>query len=184
MMIMDFMQYRRAFIKGGSYFFTVVTEQREPVFANESAVILLREAFRKVMEKRPFVINAVIVLPDHLHSIWTLPPDDTDYSTRWRLIKTFFSKRYDDKKTVIKKNRINKNQKAIWQQRYWEHCLRDEKDFSRHVDYIHYNPVKHGYITLASSWPYSSIHRYIEQGLVDQRWGGGGMSFDDSIGRE
>jgi putative transposase len=177
------MRYRRAFIKNGSYFFTVVTERRETVFANDNAVILLRDAFRSVKLKRPFTIDAMVVLPDHLHCIWTLPDGDADFSIRWRLIKTWFSKRYVEKKPVTNLNRLNKTQKAIWQHRFWEHCLRDERDFNQHVDYIHYNPVKHGYVDLASMWRHSSIHRYIGHGIIDRHWGGG-MNFEDGIGKE
>jgi REP-associated tyrosine transposase len=178
------MRYRRAFIQGGRYFFTVVTARREPVFAGAAEVALLREAFRVEMDKRPFAIDAIVVLPDHLHCIWTLPEGDADFSTRWRLIKTWFSKHYLAKAPVTHSNRLNKEQQSIWQQRFWEHCLRDEQDFNQHVDYIHYNPVKHGYVERASLWHHSSIHRYIQHGLIDKDWGGSDMGFEDNIGKE
>ena len=144
------MRYRRSFQPGGSFFFTVVTAHRRPVFASAHAVGLLRQAFRVVRKARPFDIDAIVVLPDHLHCIWTLPDGDADFMTRWRLIKTWFSKHSECKK--------------IWQQRYWEHVLRDEGDFEHHVDYIHFNPLKHGLVNSVVEWPYSSFHRYVARG--------------------
>jgi len=173
------MRYRRVYIKGGSYFFTVVTEKRRKIFANDDNVKRLRAAFKTVMQKRPFVIDAAAVLPDHLHFIWTLPEHDSDYSTRWRLIKTAFTKQYPEPFIVQNANRKNKKQQEIW-----EHCLRDEQDFQQHIDYIHYNPVKHGYVERASDWQYSSIHRYIKLNILNKHWGGGGMAFADDIGYE
>ena len=177
------MQYRRVYVKGGSYFFTVIAEKRRNIFTDDN-VKLLRSAFKSVMEKRAFVIDAAVVLPDHLHFIWTLPEHDSDYSTRWRLIKTAFTKQYPDKFIVQNVNRNNKKQQDIWQHRGWEHCLRDEWDFQQHVNYIHYNPVKHGLVKRAVDWQYSSIHRYIKSGMLDKHWGEGEMDFSDDIGCE
>ncbi len=174
------MQYRRANILGASYFFTVVTEKRQKLFADDENVDLLRQAFRHVMKKHPFVIEAAVVLPDHLHCIWTLPVGDADFSTRWRLIKTWFSKHCDAKyKAVSNLSRIKKQQQAIWQHRFWEHCLGDEADFEQHVNYIHYNPVKHDYVKCPVDWKYSSIHRYIKQGVIDDSWGEGDVLIAD-----
>lgn len=178
------MQYRRVFVKNGCYFFTVVTEKRRPIFADKESLALLREAFKKVMIKRPFTIDAMVVLPDHLHCIWTLPSNDADFSTRWRLIKTYFSKHYQHQIPVTNKNRINKQQQDIWQHRGWEHCLRDENDLLRHIEYVHYNPVKHGYVERAVDWESSSFHRYVKQGLVGEQWGVGGLTLDECIGYE
>ncbi len=178
------MHYRRVYIKGGSYFFTVVSEKRRKLFADYDNVKLLRKAFKKVMQKRPFVIDAAVVLPDHLHFIWTLPEQDYDYSTRWRLIKTEFSKKLPNKPQVQNANRKNKQQQDVWQHRGWEHCLRNERDFQQHIEYIHYNPVKHGWVKRASDWPYSSIHRYIKMGLLSEHWGVDVIDFDDDIGHE
>lgn len=147
------MRYRRVYINAGSYLFTVVTEKRRKLFADEDNVKLLRTAFKKVMQKRPFVIDAAVVLPDHLHFIWTLPEQDCDYSTRWRLIKTEFTKKLPNKPQVANTNRKNKQQQDVWQHRGWEHCLRNERDFQQHIEYIHYNPVKHGWVKRASDWP-------------------------------
>ena len=151
------MRYRRSFQPGGSFFFTVVTAHRRPVFASATAVALLRESFRAVRKARPFDIDAIVVLPDHLHCIWTLPDGDADFMTRWRLIKTWFSKHAEIKN--------------IWQQRYWEHVLRDERDVEHHVDYIHFNPVRHGLVDSVVDWPYSSFHRYVARGTYRADWG-------------
>ena len=163
------MRYRRAFQPGGSFFFTVVTAHRRPVFATANAVDLLRDSFRAVRHQRPFAIDAIVILPDHLHCIWTLPDSDADFMTRWRLIKTWFSKRCD--------------LENVWQQRYWEHVLRDERDLAKHIDYIHYNPVKHGLVSKVIDWPYSSFHRYVKQGWCAADWGGDGVDMT-GVGRE
>lgn len=177
------MHYRRVYIEGGCYFFTVVTKKRRKIFFDDN-VKRLRAAFKSVMQKRPFVINAAVILPDHLHFIWTLPEHDSDYSTRWRLIKSVFTKQYPDKFTVQNANRKKKKQQEIWQYRGWEHCLCDELDIQRHIDYIHYNPVKHGLVKRASDWQYSSIHQYIKSGALDEHWGEGEMDFADDVGSE
>jgi putative transposase len=178
------MQYRRAFTPGGSYFFTVVTYQRRPIFATADAVEILRQAFRAVRKTRPFEINAFVAMPDHLHCIWTLPPDDADFATRWRLIKTWFTKHYaDTSRPLPDLARQTKHEQALWQHRYWEHCLRDENDYARHVEYIHYNPVKHGYVSAPIDWTYSSIHRHIAAGIVPPDWGCGEVKLE-GIGHE
>jgi putative transposase len=139
------MQYRRARIKGGTYFFTVNTHNKRTLFNDPENTELLRKTFRRVKKLHPFKIDAFILLPDHLHCIWTLPEGDKDYATRWRLIKTFFTKRCKDHcKQIQSESRTKKKEQAIWQRRYWEHLIRDEDDFKKHVEYIHYNPVKHG----------------------------------------
>jgi putative transposase len=142
------MQYRRAFIPGGSFFFTLVTEKRRPIMASAESVEALRRAFRNVRQSRPFEIDAMVVMPDHLHCIWTLPPGDADFATRWRLIKTWFTKHSDPAIRGIRNaSRQARGEQTIWQHRYWEHLIRDETDFERHVDYIHYKPVKHGFVS-------------------------------------
>jgi len=167
------MHYRRAFTPGGSFFFTLVTHKRRPVFAHPETVEVLRNAFRTVRASRPFEIDAMVVMPDHLHCIWTLPPGDADFSTRWRLIKTWFTKHGDPALRG----------QAVWQPRYWEHQLRDETDFARHVDYIHYNPVKHGLAPSPMAWPYSSFRRHVKAGIYPANWGEGTVDCD-GIGRE
>ena len=132
---------------------------------------LLRAAFRDTRARHPFAIEAVVILPDHLHAIWTLPEGDADFTLRWRLIKSAFSSALP-RGERISASRLAKGERGIWQRRYWEHAIRDEADFERHVDYIHFNPVKHGYVTRVADWPHSSFHRYVERGLLAEDWGG------------
>ena len=170
------MRYRRTRVPGGSWFFTVVTRDRNPVFRKPVGMAVLRHALRKVRRKLPFTIDAIVVLPDHLHCIWTLPAEDADYSTRWRLIKSFVTRHGDvagDDQPV-----------SLWQHRYWEHLIRDQADFRAHVDYIHYNPVRHGYVGKPVEWPYSSVRRYVMQGLLPADWGGKGVAIPDTVGSE
>ena len=124
------------------------------------------------MQRHPFTIDAIVVLPEHLHALWTLPEDDNDYATRWMLIKTAFSRQIP-KGEYRTASRKKKGERGIWQRRYWEHLIRDERDYKHHVEYIHYNPVKHGYVNCPSDWEYSSIHRFIANGMIDQNWGVG-----------
>ena len=163
------MRYRRVFVPGGSYFFTVNLGDRRSGLLTEH-VDLLRAAVRRVRQDHPFQIDAMVVLPDHVHALWTMPEDDADYSRRWRLIKSSFSRGIPWTE-CIDASRIQKGERGIWQRRFWEHCIRDETDFARHVDYIHINPVKHGYVARAVEWPYSSIHRFIRQGVIGADWG-------------
>lgn len=165
------MQYRRAFVAGGTYFFTVNLLERDKSLLTDH-IDLLKTAFRRVKSTHPFDIDAIVVLPDHLHTIWTLPANDADFSTRWRLIKSHFSRGLPSIER-INNSRKQKSERGIWQRRYWEHLIRDELDYERHVDYIHYNPVKHGYVDKAVDWPYSSIHRFIEKGIISSDWGVG-----------
>ena len=148
------MQYRRDYRNGATYFFTVVTFARQPLFNQAEAVARLRTAFQEEMARRPFKMNAVVILPDHVH-LWTMPADDADYSMRWRNIKRKFTIGIaDEKRRPVHASRRSKHEQAIWQRRFWEHRIRDENDFNQHVDYIHYNPVKHGYVKRPVDWPY------------------------------
>ncbi len=163
------MDYQRVWQPGGCYFFTVVTHQRQMLFAQKEYIQYLREGFQHIHKKRPFTIDAIVVLPDHIHCIWRLPVNDTDYATRWRLIKHF---------VTCKINNNYESKIKIWQKRYWEHCLRDENDWRNHMDYIHYNPVKHGYVSSPLEWPYSSFARAVENGRYSKDWGD---NIDDKI---
>ena len=165
------MQYRRAFVPGATHFFTVVTARRRPLFGDAAACDLRRRAFRQVAQQRPFTVNTMVVLPDHLHCLWTLPPDDVDYPARWRLIKTWVTQRHGA-------------DRPLWQPRYWEHLIRDDTDYRQHVEYIHYNPVKHGYVSRPLQWPYSSFRRYVKAGLYPEDWGSSGSVWKGTIGRE
>ncbi len=163
--------YRRAFVPGGTWFFTVNLLQRRNNDLLIREVELLRQTVRRVKMNYPFTIDAWVVLPDHFHCLWTLPPNDADFSTRWRLIKTGFSKGLP-KTEYRSKVRIAAGERGIWQRHYWEHCIRDELDYQRHIDYVHVNPLKHGYVRRVSDWPYSSFHRYVAQGVYPENWCG------------
>jgi putative transposase len=163
-------RYRRAKIEGGVFFFTVVLADRS------SDVLIrhvdrLRHMYGSVGQRHPFETVAICILPDHLHAIWSLPADDTDFAMRWSLIKSGFSRGLPEP-GVRSRSNIRKREKALWQRRYWEHAIRDDGDLERHVDYIHFNPVKHGYVSRVSDWPYSSFHRYVQQGILPGDWGG------------
>jgi putative transposase len=179
------MQYRRDYTQGASYFFTVVTFRRVRFLQNEAAVNSLRQAFKDEMARRPFVIDAIVIMPDHIHSIWTLSEGDADYSMRWRNIKHAFTQQIaPEQRPAVYASRQHKGEQAIWQRRFWEHRIRDDEDFSHHVDYIHYNPVKHGYVKRPTDWAYSSIHRYIRQAVLPATWGSDTIVIPDGVGHE
>jgi putative transposase len=180
------MEYRRMRIKGGTYFFTVVTYNRRRFLCQPENVELLRNALRYVMHRNPFEIDAFVILPDHLHCIWTLPQGDSDFSTRWQLVKKHFSQHCEIQyQGEVSASLEKKKERAIWQRRFWEHVIRDDDDYARHIDYIHYNPVKHGLVKSPKDWEYSSFHRYVKAGIYDVLWGAGQeISFDDNIGNE
>ena len=160
------MDYRRLYIPGGCYFFTVVTEDRRPVLIDQ--IDRLRAAFRAVLEKDPWEIDAIVVLPDHLHTLWRLPEGDVDYSLRWMLIKRNFSSGLPAQART--RSKTSKREKGIWQRRFFEHAIRGEEDWRRHMDYIHYNPVKHGYVVHPAEWPYSSFRTMVAKGLYAADW--------------
>lgn len=163
------MRYRRAGVAGGTYFFTVNLADRKRTLLVDN-VDVLRMVMRKVKTTHPFQIDALVVLPDHLHAMWTLPVGDCDYPMRWMLIKAGFSRQIP---TTERRNssRVAKGERGIWQRRYWEHVIRDERDFARHFDYIHYNPVKHGYAKRVADWPHSTFHREVKRGTYALGWG-------------
>jgi putative transposase len=131
---------------------------------------MLRAALRTARKERPFTIDAIVILPDHLHTIITLPPDDADFSGRWRRIKGHFSSNLIASGPAMK--RTWNGDLALWQRRFWEHTIRDEGDFARHVDYIHFNPVKHELVSRVRDWPHSSFHRYVREGVLPEDWAG------------
>ncbi|MDD1415381.1 transposase [Dolichospermum sp. ST_con] len=166
--------YRRPNISGATYFLTQVTYQREPWLCRDISRQALREAIQTVRKKYPFSIDAFILLPNHFHCLWTLPPDDHDFSVRLRLIKTYVTKHYREQLTLenpISQSRQKRGEKNLWQRRFWDHLIRDEQDFMVHCDYIHYNPVKHRLCINPQDWQFSSIHRLIEQGVYPPNWG-------------
>jgi putative transposase len=161
--------YRRNLARGGTFFFTVaLADRRASALADNAAA--LREAFRVTRRERPFAIEAIVVLPEHLHVIMTLPQDDADFSGRWRRIKSWFTREIVRSGKAISRDR--RGEYVLWQRRFWEHTVRDETDFARHVDYVHFNPVKHGLVSRVSDWPYSSFHRYVRSGVLPSDWGG------------
>jgi putative transposase len=168
------MRYRRASAPGSTYFFTVVTFKRMDIFADEQAVGLLRQAFRVVRRRHLFKIEAAVVLPDHLHMLWHLSEGDSAYPTRWRLIKSHFTRHWKAARELPPTaSRQSKGERAVWQRRYWKHLIRDERDWRQHVEYIHYNPVKHGLVRAPFEWKYSSFHSFVRQGFYAADWGAG-----------
>jgi putative transposase len=161
--------YRRAKFEGGTYFFTVTLADRSSNLLAKH-IDRLSAVYRSVHERRPFESIAICVLPDHLHAIWSLPPNDSDFATRWNLIKGGFSRGIPALERSSSK--IAKREKGIWQRRYWEHAIRNDADFARHVDYIHFNPVKHGLVSRVCDWPHSSFHQFVKRGDVPIDWGG------------
>ncbi len=180
------MKYRRAQTEGGIYFFTVVTDARRPFLCESENISLLRTSFAEIKSKHPFTIDAIVILPDHIHCLWTLPLEDSDYSMRWRQIKSAFSRRCSPRyKGKITQSQIKKKEQAIWQRRFWEHEIQNELDFQKHVEYIHYNPVKHGLANAPINWEYSSFKRYVDRGMYSKEWGAGEViQFGGAIGHE
>jgi putative transposase len=167
-------EYRRSYLPGGTFFFTIVTCQRQPILTSPDARHLLREAWLNVQKRFPFTTVAVVILPDHLHSIWTLPEEDSNYSLRWSEIKRLFSISYQSTIGTIQNKSASQRKRheaAIWQRRFWEHTIRDEEDLHRHIDYIHFNPVKHGFVQKAIDWEWSSFRKYVEDGFYESDWG-------------
>ncbi|MCQ8180209.1 transposase [Methylomonas sp. SURF-1] len=164
--------YRRNFVAGGTYFFTVTLRDRRARFLVDY-VDELHAAFAQSRARKPFVIEAMVVLPDHLHTIWRLPDHDTDYPGRWKSIKSLFTQSLARNGLDVGKRRDGSA--SIWQRRYWEHTIRDEQDWQHHIDYIHFNPVKHGWVHRARDWPFSSFHRYVRRGILPLDWAGDGI---------
>jgi len=168
------MRSRRVFNSGASYFFTIVTEQRQPLFENEKVVHLFCDAVRHVMKSHSFTQDAFVIMPDHIHCIWSLPQGDEDYFTRWDLIQSLFLKKCQQIGLKVKS----------WQMPYREHCLSDDNDYLHHLEYIHYNPVKHGLALSPLGWQYSSFAHYVSLGLYQHNWGSGKLKLPDSVGSE
>jgi putative transposase len=166
--------YRRNYVEGGTYFFTVVTYRRRPFLTTDLAREHLRAAFQAEQSRRPFEVVAIVLLPDHLHTVWTLPRGDSNYPTRWRRIKEEFTQSYlaaGGSEVWQTRSRREHAQRGIWQRRYWEHTIRDQRDLERACDYIHWNPKKHGLVTSIKDWPYSSFHRFVAAGQYERDWG-------------
>ena len=164
--------YRRNRVPGGTYFFTVNLEDRRSTLLVQH-IDILWAAVRRVKGRAPFHIDAWVVLPEHMHCLWTLPEGDSDFSRRWKEIKAAFSRNMADEE-YVSSSRLRKGERGIWQRRFWEHTIRDERDYAIHMDYIHFNPVKHGLVAEVAGWPYSSFHRCVEMGIYPVEWGGNG----------
>jgi putative transposase len=173
-------QYRRAKFPGGTFFFTVaIADRGDDLLVRE--VERLRHAYRLVQQRRPFETVAICVLPDHLHVIWSLPDDDSDFSSRWNLIKSAFSRGLSAAPSRSARQ-VGKREKGLWQRRYWEHVIRNETDLQRHIDYIHFNPVKHGLVSRVVDWPHSSFHQNVEREELPTDWGGDARDIAGSFG--
>jgi putative transposase len=168
--------YIRALVPGGTFFFTVTLLERRRKLLTEH-IDVLRAVCKAARQRRPFTVGAVVILPDHLHCVWTLSPEDANFSTRWHDIKARFAAKIPGGERPSAR-RLKKGERGIWQRRFWEHVIRDERDYERHVDYIHYNPVKHGHVTRVVDWPYSSFHRYVRCGIYNLEW-----AADDDVRR-
>ncbi|MGD8570646.1 MAG: transposase [Gammaproteobacteria bacterium] len=177
--------YRRAKSPGASYFFTVVTHHRRPILTKPDSRRALRQAINDVRIIHPFTIDAWVLLPEHLHCIWTLPNGDCDFSKRWGMIKSRFSKQVGpliQHEAPLSESRRKHREASIWQRRFWEHQIRDEHDYNTYIDYIHYNPVKHGLVSQVTDWPYSTFHKYVNEGLYPDDWGAGVIAAEGDFG--
>ena len=160
--------YRRNRQAGGTYFFTINLYDRNSNLLIEN-IDLLKEVIKKVHQNMPYKQEAFVVLPEHIHAIWTLPINDNNYPVRWRYIKTYFTQGLLQKNYPLKKNR--KGEYFVWQKRYWEHTIKNTKDYVSHINYIHYNPVKHGLVTSPKDWPYSTFHQFVRERKLSESWG-------------
>ena len=168
--------WRRSQVPGGTFFFTVVTDNRIPLFASADARKMLGQVLRECRRQWPFNLDGIVLLPDHLHVIWSLPRGDMNYSRRWAWLKSQFTQRWiaaGGQAQSVTSGRHRDGRKGVWQPKFWEHTLQDDEDFERHLNYIHYNPVKHGYVSSPRDWPWSSFHRYVKAGVYDADWGSG-----------
>lgn len=168
-------RYRRSSTQGATFFFTVNTFRRQPVLLQDRVRAALRDGLKEVRNSLPFKIHAWVLLPDHLHCIWELPPGDAAFGLRWGQIKSHVTRACDlelEDRPLLPASRGKRHEGAVWQRRFWEHQIRDEADFARHVDYVHWNPVKHGYVRQVAEWPHSTFHRYVRSGVYAGDWGG------------
>lgn len=167
-------EYRRWYVPGGTFFFTAVTLHRRRILHTDMARRCLHDALDEVRTVWPFELVAIVLLPDHLHTVWTLPPGDIRYPIRWKRLKEEFTRRYlaaGGAETQPNFSRLRHNERGIWQRRYWEHTVRDEDDLKRCVDYVHWNPKKHGHVSSVGDWRWSSFHRFASLGEYTLDWG-------------
>lgn len=165
--------YRRWHHPGATYFFTVTTENRRKILTTPAGRSCLHAAFNETRTRLLFDLWAIVLLPDHLHCIWIMPPDDDDFSTRWSMIKRRFSQRWraaNDTPSVNSPSKTRKRELGVWQRRFWEHLIRNERELNAYRDYIHLNPVKHGLVDDPHDWQWSSVHRHLRLGWLDENW--------------
>ncbi|MDC7824439.1 transposase [Pseudomonas sp. BLCC-B13] len=172
--------YRRARVPGATYFFTVNLRDRSSDLLIRE-IDLLRDTVRATKARHSFHIDAWVVLPEHMHCMWTLPEGNADFALRWKVIKFGFSRRLPHQEALSATQR-KRGERAIWQRRYWEHLIRDDRDYQRHFDYIHFNPLKHGHVQRVVDWPYSSFHRAVRMGLYPRNWCGGAVTEGEGFG--
>ncbi len=170
--------YRRSFVPGGTFFFTVTLRNRKSSLLIDK-IILFKESVQTVKARHPFRIKAYVILPEHLHMIWELPTGDTNYSQRWKEIKALFSKSVHRSGFELPKTKHNEY--CLWQRRFWEHTIKDSLDFENHVNYIHYNPIKHGFVDSLHDWPHSSFHHYVFRSQLSENWGSSGLKQVDGF---
>ena len=165
--------WRRAFVPGGTFFFTVVTDGRRPIFESEIASTILGNVMRECIAKHPVDYLAFVLLPDHLHATWCMPPGDANYPGRWQWIKTQFTQRWlaaGGSECSVSEGRKKNGRRGVWQPKFWEHTIEEIEDFESHFDYIQFNPVKHGYVRCPVDWPWSSFHRWVKRGAYAESW--------------
>ena len=175
--------YRRS-IEGQFFFLTIVTHERQRILSTPLGRDCLRVAFRDVRQRFPFTITGIVLLPDHIHTIWELPRGDINFSTRVRRIKNIFTRHWrasSSREGIITPSRQSKGERGIWQRRFWEHTCRDEDDLKRCLDYLHVNPLKHGLVEAVRDWPWSSFHRHIRLGEYDENWGSSQSWYGDEF---
>ena len=178
-------KYRRVNAKGGTYFFTVVTYRRQKFLCDDIVRVALRAGIQTTQMTHPFKINACVLLPDHLHCIWTLPSDDANTGVRWAMIKRNVTKicgpvLYCDE--LMTKSKQLRKESTVWQRRFWEHQILDDEDYRNHIDYIHYNPVKHNLVKCANDWLYSTFHSHVQKGVYTKNWGGNSIDSNEGFG--
>lgn len=166
-------KYRRYYRDGGTYFFTVKTYRNQKFLCDPFARTALRQAIEKTRAEKPFEILGWVLLPDHLHAVWKMPENDNDFSGRWSMIKRYFSQKWltqNEPHSQRTRRMQDKREPGIWQRRFWEHLIRDQNDMANHMDYVHYNPIKHGLVQCPHHWPYSTFHRWVKEGACREDW--------------
>ena len=165
--------YKRKFRSGGTYFFTLATYNRQKIFSSDNARSCLHTAIVETQKTHPFEMQAIVLLPEHLHCIWKLADGDDNFSVRWGKIKRLFTISWapsENKDGTVSPSRTKRGERCVWQRRFWEHLIRDQQDYANHMDYIHYNPVKHKYAKCPHKWKYSSFHRWVKEGIYRPDW--------------